>query len=139
MTTEIDDITFLKDVISVLDNGWITGTMCTNAGKCLVGAGAAVLGWQYVPAEELEEFFGQDDNSWVAYNVGAEAKEREAATRLHGLLGLRDDDVRDFNEYYVEDFVDEVIELNDSKTSYSELRPLLVEKLNILEVEGANS
>lgn len=54
MTTNIrvlTDVEFLELVIEDLDDGWTTGRMCSVTGeKCLVGAGAAALGYDYRPA-----------------------------------------------------------------------------------------
>lgn len=115
--TELTDVEFLDAILNDLDESWMVGTMCTPDGKkCLVGAGAAALGFSY---DDLFEKFDvlrnlslYNDQTpeyriWVAATNSSRLYEKYAAERLYRLLGLTPDDV------YSEETLEMVYESGD--------------------------
>lgn len=131
----MDDIAFLEEVIAELDRGWVTETMCDDTGKCLVGAGAVVLGHRYLSFEASEALAAQDSERWITYFQESGKKETEAGKRLFKLLSFEDTTEEGY-DLLDDEIVDTVTTFNDSYTDYSELRPRLVAALNDLKLRA---
>lgn len=130
---EIDDVTFLRGIIEELDHGWTTGTMCDNTGKkCLVGAGAAVLGADYTGYADKHWLWRHGEFPWDDLAVVSDVVstlEAGAAERLVRLLNIEseDDEIDD---------IDTVTTFNDMRIkTYANLRAVLVETIERIEAE----
>lgn len=137
IATGMDDITFLDSVITELDRGWIRNEMCNDTGKCLVGAGTAVLGWRYLSEVEQETMYDLNGHdAFLDFIASQEKAEREAGARLYGLLLKDSVDFESDPEAAVIDDPELATEVmtsfNDDFSDYSELRPKLVAKLEEL-------
>jgi len=123
---EMTDIEFLTAVLEELDRGWITGQMCDRAGrKCLVGAGSAVLGFDF---NELQAKRVAWESHLIPYwefhdyQIFADQYHEVAGERLFKLLELEIVDESDGLTYTVTLF-------NDDFEYFDELRPQLVDAI----------
>jgi hypothetical protein len=112
------DVEFVEGIIGILDHGWAIGSMCTPDGrKCLVGAGTALLGYDYLRnPETLSE-------SHELVNVQMELQ-REVSLRLAKLL--------DIDVIYDPDPVSTITRYNDAQCSYTGQYGLRNELVNIV-------
>lgn len=139
MTTTMTDLEFLRSVCDELDRGWIQGQMCNDYGKCLLGAGAAVMGVVYVNGQVKDR---------TMYELEAEAGRRlwhllkddfiqeidDSERNAEGVVWLEDD-----IEFYNSFPGDGIVEFNDSVVQdYSTLRNILTAKIEELESVGAS-
>jgi hypothetical protein len=128
MVEEISDKKFISLILNDLDESWTTGTMCSIDGKkCLVGAGAALLGANYPLVYRMLS----DGEGSLAEIVEEKNEhfEKIAAKRIANLLDLVRLDREPKNGY--EGFwVDLVTSFNDRKNNEEHyentIRPALV-------------
>ncbi len=140
----LTDKQFIEEIIQELDAGWVQGSMCDDHGKCLVGAGAAVLGFDYSGWLIFEEMYSAGkavwDAKWSAFKFKFEG---ESETRLQELfekyvpeaLTVKYNDAGDVvdegdEDMVVEEEVCNIVDFNDGDVDYvTDIRPKLIEIL----------
>lgn len=152
--SNLTDREFLEAIVSDLDEGWVTGTMCNSIGKCLVGAGAAAMGLNYAEQlkkeRELRDLHLNGEIDYETYATGRDtlwhenyAVESAAAERLFDLLS---DEMQDYLECVIEDAgsgsedialedldpIDAVTGYNDTREDYVQIREKLEKKIKEL-------